>query len=245
MHEIERTVVIPLPALFGIDLSITNEVVLLWIAALVCFVALTAACRRRAMVASGTLQNLAEALIEFIDHSAGQEILGKQAARWSTFLLTLFFFILTANLMALVPLPSHVKAMTSNISVTAALALIVFATTVGVSIRHHGVIGFLAHFAPPGLPLPVRILAFPIEVISWLARPLSLAVRLFANMLAGHALILIFLGMAGSAAWFLKPLPYAGAVIMSVFELLVGFLQAFIFTLLAGMYIKDAIDITP
>jgi F-type H+-transporting ATPase subunit a len=242
MHDIERTVVIPIPALFGMDLSITNEVILLWIAALVCLVVMTAACRRRTIVATGPLRNLAEALIEFIDRSAGKEILGKQAAHWSTFLLTLFFFILSANLMSLLPLPSHVKAMTSNISVTAALALIVFLTTVAVSIRHHGVIGFLSRFAPSGLPLPVRIFAFPIEVISWLARPLSLAVRLFANMLAGHALILIFLGMAGSAAWFLKPLPYAGAVIMSVFELIVGFLQAFIFTLLAGMYIKDALD---
>jgi len=90
--------------------------------------------------------------------------------------------------------------------------------------------------------LPVRIFAFPIEVISWLARPLSLAIRLFANVLAGHALILIFLGLAGSVAWLLKPLPYAGAVIMSAFELLVCFLQAFIFTLLSGMYINDAME---
>ncbi len=242
MHEIERTVIIPLPAFAGIDLSITNEVVLLWVAALACFAVLTFTCRRKTLVATGVLPNLMEALIEFIDRSAGREILGKQAARWSTFLLTLFFFILFSNMMSLVPLPSHVKAMTSSMSVTGALALIVFAATVAVNIRQHGLIGFLARFAPPGLPLAVRIFAFPIEVVSWLARPLSLAIRLFANILAGHALILIFLGMAASSTWFLKPLPYAGAVVMSVFELLVGFLQAFIFTLLAGMYIKDAMD---
>lgn len=242
MHEIERTVIIPLPPFLGLDLSITNEVILLWIAAVASLVVLTVACRRKTLVATGVLQNAMEALIEFIDESAGRELLGRQAARWSPFLLTLFFFIFFSNLMSLIPLPSHVKAMTSSISVTGALALIVFAATVIVNIRHHGVLGFLARFAPAGLPLPVRIFAFPIEVISWLARPLSLAIRLFANVLAGHALILIFLGMAGSAAWFLKPLPYAGAVVMSVFELFVGFLQAFIFTLLAGMYIKDAID---
>lgn len=242
MHEIERTVIIELPVLFGIDLSITNEIVLLWMAALACFVVLTLACRRKTLVATGVLPNLMETLIEFIDRSAGREILGKQAARWSTFLLTLFFFILFSNLMSLVPLPSHVKAMTSSLSVTGALALIVFAATVVINIRQHGLLGFLARFAPPGLPLAVRIFAFPIEVVSWLARPLSLAIRLFANILAGHALILIFLGMAASSTWFLKPLPYAGAVIMSVFELLVGFLQAFIFTLLAGMYIKDAME---
>lgn len=243
MHTIERTVIVAIPEIFGLDLSITNEVILLWGAALACFAVLTFSCRRKTQVASGVLQNAVEALIEFIDDSTGREILGKQlAADWSTFLLTLFFFIFFSNLMSLIPLPSHVKAMTSSISVTAALAMIVFATTVTVNIRHHGLFGFLARFAPTGPPLPVRIFAFPIEVISWMARPLSLAIRLFANVLAGHALILIFLGMAGSAAWFLKPLPYAGALVMSAFELLVSFLQAFIFTLLAGMYIKDAID---
>ena len=117
-----------------------------------------------------------------------------------------------------------------------------FATTIVVNIRTHGVFGFLKKFSPSGLPLVVKILAVPIEVISWLARPLSLAIRLCANMMAGHALILIFLGMAGSAMWLLKPLPYAGAIIMSAFELFVSFVQAFIFTLLAGMYIKDALD---
>ncbi len=242
MHEIERTVLIELPRLFGIDLSITNEVVLLWIAAAVCFGVLMIACHRRQPVATGLLQNGMEALIEFIDRSAGREILGKQSGPWSSFLLSMFFFIFFTNLMSLVPLPSHVKAMTSNLSVTGALALVVFVITLAVNIRTHGFWGFVKRFAPDGLPLPVRIFAFPIEVISWLARPLSLAIRLFANILAGHALILIFIGMAGSVAWVLKPLPYAGAVIMSVFELLVSFLQAFIFTLLVGMYIKDAME---
>jgi F-type H+-transporting ATPase subunit a len=132
--------------------------------------------------------------------------------------------------------------MTSSINVTAAFAIIVFVTTIVVNIRTHGLFGFLKKFSPSGLPLVVKVLAVPIEVISWLARPLSLAIRLCANMMAGHALILIFLGMAGSAMWLLKPLPYAGAIIMSAFELFVSFVQAFIFTLLAGMYIKDALD---
>ncbi len=242
MHDFHRIVIIRLPPIGGLDLSITNEVILLWAAAAFCFIILATACRRRTGVATGPLQNLVEALIEFIDRSAGQEVLGREAARWSSFLLTLFFFIFTANMMSLFPLPSHVKAMTSNLSVTAALAVIVFMTTVTLNIRRHGVIGFLLKFAPSGLPIPVRVLAFPIELISWLARPFSLAIRLFANILAGHALILVFLGMAASATWFLKPLPFIGAVVMSVFELLVGFLQAFIFTLLSGMYIKDAIE---
>ncbi len=242
MHEIPRQVLIKLPTLWGIDLSITNEVLLLWIAAALTFVVVAVACRRREPVARGAFHNFMEALIDFIDKSVGDEILGEHRHRWSPFLLTLFFLILFSNLLGLVPLPSHVKAMTSSISVTAALAIIVFGTTIVVNIRSHGLLGFLKKFVPGEIPLAAKCLAAPIEVISWLARPLSLAIRLFANMLAGHALILIFLGMAGSAMWLLKPLPYAGAVIMSAFEVFVSFIQAFIFTLLAGMYIKDALD---
>ena len=242
MHEIPRKVLMELPTLWGVDLSITNEVLLLWIAAALTFVIVTFACRRRSEVPRGIFQNLFEAIIEFLDDAIGRDILGEHGRHWAPFLLTLFFLILFTNLLGLAPLPSHVKAMTSSINVTAAFAIIVFVTTIVVNIRTHGIFGFLKKFSPSGLPLAVRVLAVPIEVISWLARPFSLAIRLCANMMAGHALILVFLAMAGSAMWLLKPLPYAGAVIMSAFELFVSFVQAFIFTLLAGMYIKDALD---
>lgn len=242
MHELQRQVLISFPTLWGIDLSITNEVVLLWIAAAITFFCVTLACRRRTFIAQGVFQNAVEAIIDFIDDNVGNDILENDARMWSPFLLTLFFFILFANLLGLAPLPSHVKAMTSSINVTAALALIVFATTIAVNIRTHGLLGFVKKFAPAGLPPFVLILAVPVEIISWLARPFSLAIRLCANMLAGHALILVFLGMTGSLAWLFKPLPYLGAVIMSAFELFVCFIQAFIFTLLSGMYIKDALD---
>jgi len=242
MHAIPRQVVIKLPTLWGIDFSITNEVLLLWIAAAFTFVLVSLACRRKTHIARGSFQNFIEAAIEFIDDSVGKDVLGTHAKKWAPFLLTLFFFILFTNLLGLVPLPSHVKAMTSSINVTAALALLVFVTTIVVNIHTHGVGGFLKKFAPEGLPLIIKIMAIPIEIVSWLARPFSLAIRLSANMIAGHTLILVFLGMAGSVAFLIKPLPYAGAVIMSAFELFVGFIQAFIFTLLAGIYIKDALD---
>ncbi len=242
MHGIPRQVLIELPTLWGVDLSVTNEVLLLWISAALTFGVVTLACRRQSIVPRGTFQNLFEAIIQFLDDAVGRDVLGEHGRHWAPFLLTLFFLILFTNLLGLAPLPSHVKAMTSSINVTAALAIIVFVTTIMVNVRTHGFFGFLKKFAPSGLPLVVRLLAAPIEIISWLARPLSLAIRLCANMLAGHALIMIFLGMAGSAMWLLKPLPYAGAIIMSAFEIFVSFVQAFIFTLLAGMYIKDALD---
>jgi len=242
MHEIPRLVLIPLPTVLGIDLSITNEVLLLWIAALITGALLIRVFHRQAPVASGPFQNFFESLLEFINESVVKDSIGPEGKRWAPLLLTFFFFILFINLLGMLPLPSLVKAMTSDISVTGALALIVFALTIGISIRAHGVLGFLKKFIPTGIPAWIMVLVVPIEIISWLARPVSLAIRLFANMLAGHALILVFVGLAAGGAWYIKPVPLAGAVAMSLFELFVCFVQAFVFTLLAGMYIKDALE---
>jgi F-type H+-transporting ATPase subunit a len=242
MHEIPRLVLIPLPTVLGIDLSITNEVLLLWIAAFITGALLIRVFHRQAPVASGPFQNFFESLLEFINESVVKDSIGPEGKRWAPLLLTFFFFILFINLLGMLPLPSLVKAMTSDISVTGALALIVFALTIGISIRAHGVLGFLKKFIPTGIPAWIMVLVVPIEIISWLARPVSLAIRLFANMLAGHALILVFVGLAAGGAWYIKPVPLAGAVAMSLFELFVCFVQAFVFTLLAGMYIKDALD---
>ncbi|MBL7115103.1 MAG: F0F1 ATP synthase subunit A [Kiritimatiellae bacterium] len=242
MHELPRLILIPLPTVLGIDLSITNEVLLLWIAAFITGALLICVFRRQAPVASGPFQNFFESLVEFINESVVKDSIGPEGKRWAPLLLTFFFFILFINLLGMLPLPSHVKAMTSDISVTGALALIVFALTIAISIRAHGVLGFLKKFIPTGIPAWIMVLVVPIEIISWLARPLSLAIRLFANMLAGHALILVFVSLAAGGAWFIKPVPLAGAVAMSLFELFICFVQAFVFTLLAGMYIKDALE---
>jgi F-type H+-transporting ATPase subunit a len=242
MHEIPRLVLIPLPTVLGIDLSITNEVLLLWIAAFITGALLIRVFHRQDPIASGPFQNLFESLLEFINESVVKDSIGPEGKRWAPLLLTFFFFILFINLLGMLPLPSLVKAMTSDISVTGALALIVFALTIGISIRAHGVLGFLKKFIPTGIPVWIMLLVVPIEIISWLARPVSLAIRLFANMLAGHALILVFVGLAAGGAWYIKPVPLAGAVAMSLFELFVCFVQAFVFTLLAGMYIKDALE---
>ncbi len=242
MGELETSVVIPIPRIFGIDLSVTNEVVLVWMAGLITLMVLLPVCRRRAPIAQGLYQNLMEGLIEFVEREAVVEGLGSAGPVWAPFLLTMFFFILCANLLGLVPVPGVFQAVTSNINVTAALALIVFLLTLWLKIRQRGVLGFLRGFLPQGVPWWMAALVVPIEVVSWLARPLSLAVRLFANMMAGHALIFVFIGMAMGSAWLLKPIPLIGAIVMDVFEVFVSFIQAFIFTMLAGIYIKDAIE---
>lgn len=242
MHEIRKKVLLSLPSVFGIDLSITNEVVLLWFSASITFVLLFLVCRRKNHIARGAIQNLFEAVIEFIEKSVVREGIGSSGRMWSPLLLTLFFFILFCNLTGMLPFPSHVKAMTSNINVTAALAVFVFFLTIGISVRTQGFMGFLKGFVPDGVPVWITVFVVPIEVISWLAKPFSLAVRLFANMFVGHMLIMMFVSLTVSVAWFLKPLPLIGAVIMSCFELLVSFIQAFVFTMLTGIYIKESLE---
>lgn len=244
MNEMPRLVLLPLPTVLGVDLSVTYEVVLLWAAAVLAFVVLTLACRRTGLVARGAFQNLFEAAIEWLDAQVLRENLGRDAARYAPLLLSLFFFILFANLLGLLPPATHLHAATSNLAVTAALSLLVFLLTVAIGLRRHGPVGFARRFVPAGIPWAAAVLAVPIEVLSWLTRPVSLSVRLFANMMAGHALILAFLTLAAQAAWFLAVLPLAGAVIMSAFELFVCVIQAFVFMMLTTFYIRDALDTT-
>ena len=151
MHEIPRRVLVPIPSLLGMDFSITNEVLLLWTAALMTFLVLAAACRRKHVVPRGPFQNLVEALIQFVERSVVTENIGPKGAAWAPFLLTLFFFILFSNLLGLIPLPTIFKAITSNINVTVALAVMVFAITIVTSVHHHGWWGFLKKFKPAGV----------------------------------------------------------------------------------------------
>jgi F-type H+-transporting ATPase subunit a len=242
MYELEKRVLVTLPRVLGVDLSITNEVVLLWAAAVLTLGILLPACRRRQAVARGVFRNLFETLVEFIDREVVRENVGPAGRSWAPFLLTLFFFILFANLMGLIPLPTHVKSMTSDLSVTVALALIVFVLTVSVNIRTRGLIGFLKKFYPAGTPCWIAVPMVPIEIVSWLARPITLAIRLFVNMMVGHHLLFLFIGLEIASAWYLKAVPFVGAVLMSCFELFVCFIQAFVFTMLAGVYIREAIE---
>jgi len=243
VHSLERYVLIDLHVL-GLDLSITNKVLLLWAAALVTFLLLFISCRRKNIVAKGILQNLFEGLIELVEKTIARENIGKEARTWAPFLLTLFFFILFCNLLGLVPFPSHVETVTANFSVPVGLAMIVFLVTIGINLQRHGAGGFLKKFVPNGLPGWTLPLIVPIEIVSWLAKPISLAIRLFANMLVGHALILVFLTMLTGFTGFwlmISPLPLAGAIVMSCFEIFVSFIQAFVFTMLASIYISEAL----
>ncbi|MBN2302209.1 MAG: F0F1 ATP synthase subunit A [Lentisphaerae bacterium] len=239
----KRYVLVHFPEFLGIDLSITHEVILLWIAAGTTFGLVFLSSRRKTLFARGLFQNIFETLIDFIENEVIRDGIGQRNGPWAPFLITLFFFILISNLLGLLPIPAT-EPVTANINVTAALALAVFGFTIAIDISKHGFIGFAKKFMPSGIPWWLAILIVPIELVTWLARPFSLAIRLCANMLAGHTVILVFIGMTVGAAVVLKPLPLIGAVAMSVFELFVCFIQAFIFTMLAGLYIRDALENT-
>ena len=242
MHEINRIVLVPLPTLFGIDFSITNEVALVWCGAALTFVLLMLACRRRGLTPRGGFQTAFEAVMDFVRAEAVDGCIGPEGRTWTSFLLTLFFFVLFCNLIGFIPIPAIFKPATSNINVTGALALAVFAVTLGINIRRRGVVGFARRFLPGGVPLWLAPVWSPSRSSRGWA-PVSLALRLFANMMAGHLLIFTFIGMAMTSFWLLKPLPLAGAVLMGCFELFVSFIQAFIFTMLAAIYINDALGI--
>jgi F-type H+-transporting ATPase subunit a len=238
VHPASKQIYYRLEAL-GLDL-ITNEVLLLWLAGALTFTLLWAGCRRKGVVAHGPLQNFFESLIEFLQREVVTEGIGEQGRKWSAFLLTLFFFILFSNLLGLVP---GLKSVTGNINVTGALAIIVFAVTLWINLRSHGLWGFMKKFNPKGVPLWLAPMVVPIEIVTWLMKPVSLAIRLFANMMAGHMVIAMFLSMAaGAGILMVKPLPAIGAVAMSAFEIFVCFVQAFIFTMLAGLYIREALE---
>jgi F-type H+-transporting ATPase subunit a len=194
-------------------------------------------------------RNLAEIIVEFIERNIIMETMGRSGLAWTPFLLTLFLFIYLLNVPGIIPFLQ--MPATARMGIPAFLALVVWLVFNATGIKHQGVLGyFKGIFFPPGVPKALYILVTPIEVISTLiVRPFSLAVRLFANMLAGHLLLVIFallteaLIQAETMQFFLVPvgvLPFALLMFITGFEILVAFLQAYIFTVLTAVYIGGA-----
>lgn len=199
---------------------------------------------REAMAAPRGVRNMAEASIDFIEDGIVMQTMGREGLGWTPFLLTLFIYVFLTNITEILP----ILQMPANARMAGplVLALIVWVTFIAVGCKHQGVGGYLkSSLFPPGVPKALYILVTPIEFIStFLVRPFSLAVRLFANMLAGHILLVTFAVLTdalitANAAW-LKPifiLPWAMLVFLTAFEVLVSVLQAYIFTILAAVYI--------
>ncbi len=198
------------------------------------------ASRRVQLVPGSRLQGLAEVVIEFVDNEFATGMIGKEGRKWLPFFGTLFLFIFFMNVVGLVP---GLYTATSSISVTGTLAfLIVFPTVHIVGMRRHGIAKYWWGLVPRGVPIALAPFLFLIELIGTLAKPLSLMIRLFANMFAGHLILFTFLGMIIEfQSLIIAPMPLIGAVVMSALEILFSGIQAFIFTILSAMYVNDAL----
>jgi F-type H+-transporting ATPase subunit a len=197
--------------------------------------------RGRSLVPS-RLQSVAESIYEFVAGMV-RDSMGEQGMKFFPLIFTLFMFILTLNMLGMIP---GFFTVTSQIWVTAALALLVFFTVIIIGFAKNG-LGFLRLFVPEGVPIYVLPLVSLIEVISFFSRPLSHSLRLFANMLAGHITLKVFAGFiimllgAGGAAAAISPLPLLAVLGITALEFLVAFLQAYVFTMLTCMYLNDAL----
>ena len=246
MEAIEHPPIFRLP-------GIPDHVTYTWVVMLLLAVLTFIASRNLQLVPRG-LQNFFEVLLEQFQQMI-DDVMGHEGRRYLPLIATLGLFILTANLMGLVP---GLAGVTSNLNTNAACALVVFIAYHWIGVRKQGLVPYLKHFAGP-VPLALKPLMFVIEIISHLARPLSLTLRLFGNMVGGHillAVIFLLMGLDGLIGWALSgSVPGAiiggiGGLVTIVFtvgflyplKILVAFLQAFIFVMLTMLYISGAIE---
>jgi F-type H+-transporting ATPase subunit a len=228
---------------FGIDASFTNSslFMVIAVAAITLFMAL--GMRPRAMV-PGRFQASVEMFYDFV---AGlvRENIGAEGKRYFPFVFSIFMFVLFLNLLGLLPvgLAKSGFTVTSHIIVTFAMALFVFLLATVVGFLHHG-IHFLSFFVPKGVPMALLPLMVPIEVMSYFIRPITLSVRLFANMVAGHVMLAVIGGFVfslGGIFFLFGGIPLAAVVAIFALELLISCLQAYVFAVLTCIYLNDAI----
>ncbi|MCC6141382.1 MAG: F0F1 ATP synthase subunit A [Nitrospira sp.] len=233
LHPFELHNYIPL-AFGGVDISINKAVIIMWVVvALVAFLMLKAGSARQ--MVPGKLQSMAEMLVDFI-RSIILDTMGKDGMRFFPLVATLFLFILFCNLIGLIP---GSYTVTSQIIVTAVFACAVYALSLVMGFMLHGA-KFMGILVPPGTPGWLLPLMIPIELISQLARPISLAVRLFANMTAGHVILGVLFGLAISGGLLIGWLPFVFTIAMNGLEVGIAFIQAYIFTVLTCVYLGDA-----
>lgn len=241
IHQFNITEYFSLGSIGGVELSMTNSALFM--------IATTVATCGFLMIATGSrgliptrMQSIAEMCYDFVAGTL-RDATGKEGMRFFPLVFSLFMFVLVANLFGMFP---YFFTVTSHIIVTFALAMLVILTVIIYGFMRNG-IGFLNLFVPSGIPGALMPLVIMIEVISFLSRPISLSVRLFANMLAGHITLKVFAGFVtslsalGAVGVAGAVLPFAMTVALTGLEFLVAFLQAYVFTVLTCMYLNDAI----
>jgi F-type H+-transporting ATPase subunit a len=240
IHQFELKPIFTLGRIGNTEIVFTNAALYMLVAVVVIALLTTMATRRGSLV-PGRIQSLVEMLYEFIA-STVRSSAGEEGMRFFPFVFSIFMFVLMLNLFGLVP---YGFTVTSHIIITFALAALVILTVIVYGLMKHGT-HFFGIFVPSGVPGWLLPLLVVIEVISFVSRPISLSVRLFANMLAGHIALKIFAGfvgiLLGAGFWsVLAPLPLALAVALTALEVLVAVLQAYVFATLTSIYLNDAL----
>jgi F-type H+-transporting ATPase subunit a len=225
----------------GFEISFTNSALFMGVAVAMVTTILLVAAARGALV-PGRLQSLGEVWYEFI-HNMVKNVLGPEGKPFFPLVFSLFSFVLMANMLGMFP---YFFTVTSHVVVTASLAVFVVALVVVVGIAKHG-LGWFKLFVPHGVPAIILPFISVIEIISFLSRPVSLGLRLFGNMLAGHIVLKVFagfvvsLGALGLGGMLGAIAPLVMAVALTALEFLVAFLQAFVFAILTCVYLNDAL----
>jgi F-type H+-transporting ATPase subunit a len=241
VHQFQINNLMPMVNVGGHQIAFTNSALVMFIIVGLVSTLLIGATMPRAVV-PGRLQSIAEISYEFVANTVRSSA-GTEGMRFFPFVFTLFMFVLFANLIGLIP---YSFTVTSQLIVTAALAATVFLTVVIYGFWRNG-LHFLKLFVPSGVPIYILPAIVVIEVLSFLSRPVSHSVRLFANMLAGHITLQVFAGFVimlagfGVLGWFGAALPFIMVVMLTALELLVAFLQAYVFAILTCIYLNDAI----
>ena len=218
----------------GYNISFTNSSFAMLITVLVITLFLTLTVNTRSIIPS-RMQLISELMYNFIAQLLSDTV-GDNGKRYFPFVFSLFMFVLIGNMVGMIP---YQFTFTSHIIVTFALAAVVFIGVTILGFLNHG-IKFFTFFYIPGVPFYMHPLLIPIEVISYLSRPISLSVRLFANMLAGHSLLKVFAGFVVSMPFFTGVFPLAFILALTGLEILIAFLQAYVFAILTCLYINDA-----
>ena len=221
-----------------LDISINKAVIVMWIGLALIFFFFLFVARRGLALVPGKAQNVAEVSLEFIQGMV-DEFIGEEGKKYFHFIAALFFFIFACNAIGLVP---GSYTLTSQLVVTGAFAILIFLMTLVIGFAKHGA-HFLTILIPPGVPKIMIPFMVPIEIISMLARPISLSVRLFANMTAGHTVLGVLFGLTLTAPVWISFLPFGFTVIINVLELAIALIQAYIFATLTCVYIGDVIKL--
>jgi F-type H+-transporting ATPase subunit a len=243
MHHILDHDFIKLPPLhvgsFTLDLSITYKVLMMMIAAglLIIGLSIAANSNRKNKIPKG-FGNFIELIIVFLRDEVVVPSMGHAGEKYLPFFFTLFFFILTGNFLGLIP---FLSTPTGSISITAGLAVITFVMTQALGMKNNGIFGYWKGLVPPGIPVFVLPIMIVVEFLGILTKPFALCIRLFANMTAGHVVILALIGLIFSLGYGATPVSIGFALFIYLLEILVGLLQAYIFTMLSALFIGMAV----